>query len=519
MKKIESYLSPSQKIVVIAFLIMACCSLTIYYHHILHSGRVVTHFFYIPIILSALWWRLRGVSVAIFLGLFLIFSGYWFKEDDLHINNYFRACIFISIAIIVGLLSERIHLAQKKLQEKEEKLQQLAAIVSSSNDAILSVDLGGRIISWNRAAEKIYGFTAEEILGEPVFRLIPEENHNDTRRILEMIAAQKDVETFESVRLRKDGSQFEALVTMSPIRNAWDQIIASSIIIHDISKRKEMENKLLIASQHLEQQVRIRTRQLSIANRELLNEINRRTLVEKDLRKSNDQIKLFSYRILHDLKSPSVSIHGLASLLNKKYGEALGEKGRVICMHILEGADQIAALVDKVNQFISTRELSIQIETVQVKELFAIVRQEFHSRLQERRISMTMDDTGEEIGCDRLALLRALRNLVENAVKYGGESLANICLGFSIENDMAVFSVKDDGRGIEHDNQQRIFDLFHRDRHSSVVDGTGLGLTIVKEVAEQHGGSVWLESAPGQGTTFYFSVSTKLSPQNGQNCA
>jgi len=519
MNMLETRLSHQQKVLVIIFLVVACCSLTVYYHHVLQSGLVVSHFYYIPIILSALWWRFRGVSVAIILAAFLVFSGFWFRNEISHINDFFRASFFVCIALILALLSERIHLARTKLQENEEKLQQFAAIVSSSNDAIISIDLTGQIISWNKAAERIYGYAAEEVMGKSIYDLLREKNHEQTRRLLRMLAAKKDVEPFEAVRLRKDGTEFQALITMSPIQNAQTDIIGSSIIIRDVTKRREMENKLLIASQHLEQQVRIRTRQLSIANRELLNEINRRTLVERDLRKINDQIKLFSYRVLHDLKSPSVNIHGLASLLNRKYGSTLGEKGREICGHILKNADQVAVLVDKVNQFISTRELSLELEPVRIEELFTIIAEEFAVRSQDLRISITHDESDETAFCDRLSIVRALRNLVENAMKYGGKSLTEIHLGFVRENEQGIFSVTDNGCGIKPENQQHIFNLFHRDRHASVVDGTGLGLTIVKEVAEMHGGTVWLTSAPGKGTTFSFSIAPEQvqDPLTGQH--
>lgn len=617
------------KVLIILLLVGACFALTYFFHHVLDSGRVVTHFYYIPIILAALWWRHRGLVVALVLAMFLLFSSYWFRINSVSINDYLRAILFISISSIVALLSERIQQSKRDLNESEtryravfenmslavaiyraedngnrfiihdlnrtaqsidkvdhdqvvgkdllsvfpgakefglydamqrvwrtgfalyqgvryyqdaritgwrenfvyrlpngevvavykdqtsqkqneEKIQQLASIVESSNDAIVAVRLDGTISNWNPAAERIYGYTAEEILGKPVLQMIPPELYRQTLDALDMISENRRVESFESQRIGKDGSLFDVSVTMSPVLDIGGQVVAASIIVHDISKRKRMEEALLSAHDQLEQKVRQRTEQLSAANEELRAEIRRREQVENDLQKSNEQIKLFSYRVLHDLKSPTVSIRGLTNLLQKKYSETLNEKGKQFCTQINKEADQIASLVEKVNQFIATRESPLTIEEIPVKELFQTSKNEFAARISERQIALLEEETEAVVRGDRLALIRVLRNFVENSLKYGGDQLSSIRLGYQATDDFHVFSVRDNGQGVRSENVQRIFGLFERDQPSSTIEGTGLGLAIVKEIAEQHHGAVWLESTPLVETTFYFSVARDL---------
>jgi len=626
---IDWQISQKVKIPVTIVLVVACFALTYFFHHVLSSGKIVTHFYYIPIILAALWWRYRGLVVALVLAAFLVFSSYWFRNNAISIDDFFRACLLLSIASIVALLSERIQQSKRELyesearyrtvfenmslgvaiyraeddgnrfvihdlnrtaqtidqvdhdqvvgkellsvfpgakdfglyeamqqvwrtglaayqgvryykdarisgwrenfvyrlpngeivsvykdqtsqKENEEKTQQLASIVESSNDAIVAMKLDGTITSWNPAAERIYGYRGKEIIGESVSSMIPPELQRQTMDALNMISQNKRVESFESQRIGRDGSLFDVSVTMSPVLDISGNVVAASIIVHDISKRKKMEQALLSAHDHLEQKVQQRTGQLSVANEELRAEIRRREKVEADLHKSNEQIKLFSYRVLHDLKSPTVSIRGLTNLLQKKYSDKLHEKGTQFCKQIIKEADQIATLVEKVNQFIATRESPLTIEEIPVKELFQTNKDEFAARLSEHLVTLLEEETAAVVRGDRLALIRVLRNFVENSLKYGGDQLSNIRLGYHATDDFHVLSVSDNGQGVRSENVQRIFGLFERDQTSSTIEGTGLGLAIVKEIAEQHHGTVWLESTPQVETTFYFSIAKDL---------
>jgi signal transduction histidine kinase len=139
-----------------------------------------------------------------------------------------------------------------------------------------------------------------------------------------------------------------------------------------------------------------------------------------------------------------------------------------------------------------------------------MVKDEFSPQLDVRQIGWSQPQNMPEIRADRLSLLRVFRNLVDNALKYGGEDLSEISIGYHEQDGFHVVSVSDDGVGIKGKDSKKIFEVFQRDRTSVNTDGTGLGLAIVKEVAKQHGGTVTVESGPGKGTTFYISISRQL---------
>jgi len=229
--------------------------------------------------------------------------------------------------------------------------------------------------------------------------------------------------------------------------------------------------------------------------------------IEEALKESSEIIKFFAYSISHDLKSPAMSLYGFTKRLHKNYAEILGEKGKRYCDHILKTAEQIAALVEQINIFISTREIPVNIERLALKEVLQMIRKEFSTQLGIREIKWSEPDYLPEIDADRLCIIRAFRNLVDNALKYGTESLSEIKIQYKESNDSHILSVKDNGIGVEvQDSNQDIFAPFIRKKTSRGIQGSGLGLNILKEIAEKHGGEVWLEPGSERGVTFYISI-------------
>jgi hypothetical protein len=238
--------------------------------------------------------------------------------------------------------------------------------------------------------------------------------------------------------------------------------------------------------------------------------IAERIATQQSLEESFEKIKLFAYSVSHDLKNPVVSIHGLAKLLEKHYGHFFDEKGNRYCQQIIRSAEQITKLVEQINIYISTKEHPIDVELLDLKNIFAQVRQEHGKALTDRSITCHEPEKIPEVIADRLALLRVFRNFVDNALKYGGEGLAHIEIAYEEAPLLHIFSVHNDGASLDPEACQKVFELFAREMTSQNVSGSGLGLAIVKEIAELHGGKVWSESETGKGVTFYFAISRKL---------
>jgi PAS domain S-box-containing protein len=168
-------------------------------------------------------------------------------------------------------------------------------------------------------------------------------------------------------------------------------------------------------------------------------DITERNQIEKALRESSDKIRLFAYSVSHDLKSPAVGLYALTKRLHRDYADMLDEKGQKYCEQILKAAEQIAALVEKINVFISTKEVPLAIERLELKEVLQVIREEFSPQLNIREIRWLEPDNIPDIRADRLSIIRALRNLVDNALKYGGEALSEI-IEFCINNGN-IFSI------------------------------------------------------------------------------
>jgi len=236
----------------------------------------------------------------------------------------------------------------------------------------------------------------------------------------------------------------------------------------------------------------------------------KRKMAENQVQASADKIKIFSYSISHDLKSPAMGIHGLAMLLQKQSEHLLDDKGKRTCEQIVKTSELIEELVNHINAFISTREAPLSLENLPMEAVVDIIREEVSERLETGGITWTQPENLPEIRVDRMSMIRVIRNLVDNALKYGGKSLSRIVFGHDETETHHIFSVVDDGAGLKKEDMDGIFEPFKRKKSARGTQGTGLGLAIVKEIMARHEGDVWAEPGVDGGITFYLSVSKDL---------
>jgi K+-sensing histidine kinase KdpD len=226
----------------------------------------------------------------------------------------------------------------------------------------------------------------------------------------------------------------------------------------------------------------------------------------KELKEKKETIKFFAYSASHDLKCPAVGLHGLAKQFHKKYAELLDPKGKEVCEQILKTSKHMVDLADKINAYITTKESPLNIERVRVDEIIEMIRSEFVQIMEARDIEWIEPSTTPEVLADRLVLLRFFQNCVDNALKYGGERLTRIRIGYEQDSDSHIFSVTDDGVGLNQEDAEGLFQVFCRHETSKGTEGSGLGLTIVKELAERQGGKTWVQSEKGNGAAFFMSI-------------
>jgi PAS domain S-box-containing protein len=241
-----------------------------------------------------------------------------------------------------------------------------------------------------------------------------------------------------------------------------------------------------------------------------IEDVTERKQAQEALRQSSEKLKFFAYSIMHDLKSPTIGIYGLTELLHKHYKDALDERGKSYCDQILKASVHVAALIEKINVYIATKESPLKIEKITIKDILQIIREEFSPRLVVRQIKWLEPEAMVEIKADKLSILRVFRNFVDNALKYGGEDLSEIRIDYEESEEFHTFSVSDDGAGIREGDYERIFAAFRRGETYKAVEGVGLGLAIVAEIAERHGGRVWAEPRKDRWTTFHISIAKDL---------
>jgi len=248
----------------------------------------------------------------------------------------------------------------------------------------------------------------------------------------------------------------------------------------------------------------------TVSKQAMILDITDRKEMEEALERSAEKIKRFAYSVSHDLKSPTAAIYGLTKRLHERYGDSLDEKGRRYCGQILKAALHVGALIEKINAYIEAKEAPLKTEEIDLREILQIIKDEFSPRLAIRQITCLEPETIPGIKADKLSMLRVFRNFVDNALKYGGEDLSEISIGYQGNDDFHIFSVSDNGAGIRGGDYESLFTAFRRDVTSNGVEGAGLGLAIVSEIAERHKGRVWAEPGKDQGATFFISVSKDL---------
>ncbi|NSW84709.1 MAG: PAS domain S-box protein [Syntrophobacteraceae bacterium] len=408
------------------------------------------------------------------------------------------------VLIVTGRdLSQRKEV-ENALLESEGRYRELFSTVP---DAITLVDAETRrFIDANESALQLYGYPRSRFLE------LNDEDITADSDPSELTIQDSPTGGRTRVPLRyhrkKDGSIFPVEIASGTFVSEGRQVLVG--VVRDISERKRVEGELETYRRHLEELVMERTNELAWANRQLTHEIEERTRAEKALKEASQKLKFFAYSVAHDLKSPAIGIYGLTRRLSKHASEVLDEKGRDYCDQILRASEHVAALVEKINIYISTKEARLAIEKVNIQEILQMLRDEFSVQLSIREISLFTPDIPLEIHADRLSILRAFRNLVDNSLKYGGERLSSIRIGYEESGDFHVFSVSDNGRGLREGDSEKIFRAFERTDTSGQVQGTGLGLAIVKEIAEQHGGRVWVENVAAGGAHFRISIARDL---------
>ena len=359
-------------------------------------------------------------------------------------------------------------------READHARVRLAAIVESSDDAIIGRSLDGVVTSWNQGAERIFGYSAEEIVGKALPPQILGGRDAESALLAKRVAAGERIAHFVAPRWRKDGQAIYVSANVSPIRDAEGRLIGSATIARDITEAMQIQDALARAKDAAE-----------VANREL---------------------ESFSYSVAHDLRAPLRSIDGFSQALLEDYVDKLDAEGKQYLAFIRESAQHMALLIDDMLALSRVARSELHRVPVDLEALAraAIVRLQ---RIQpERRVDVVIEKGLVAEGDPRL-LTVVLDNLLGNAWKFTGKREdARIELGATAKDGHPVYFVRDNGAGFDMAFANKLFGVFQRLHTTAEFEGTGVGLATVHRVISRHGGRVWAEGAVDRGATFYFTL-------------
>ncbi|MBN2115856.1 MAG: PAS domain S-box protein [Anaerolineales bacterium] len=358
-------------------------------------------------------------------------------------------------------------------QQAEEALRESAEryrlIVSAAMDGFVEVELGGRLLDVNEAYCRMIGYSRDELLEMSVPDIEAMEKPDEVKEHLQrMINAGSEL--FESRHRRKDGRIIDVEVSMTFMRQTGHSLV----FLRDITERKQVE-------------------------------VEREQLIA-ELESKNAELERFTYTVSHDLKSPLVTIRGFLGFLEQDAANRDLERFREDIQHIREATETMQQLLNELLELSRIGRLLNPSQEMAFADLVQEALERVAGAIAERGVQVTVASPLPWVYGDRSRLMEVVQNLVDNAIKFmGNQPEPQVKIGVKQQGDETMFFVADNGIGIAPQYYEKIFELF--ERLDPTIEGTGVGLALVKRIIEVHGGRIWVESeGQGKGSTFYFTL-------------
>jgi PAS domain S-box-containing protein len=406
------------------------------------------------------------------------FEDSWSREGD-----YYQVLVAPCDSGAMVFLREATEQKQLRDALAESEAWQKLIFENVKDFGIFSMDVAGRVTLWNPGAEKMYGYTQEEMMGkhsDAVF--VPEDR--EARAPEQELAEAREGKCARDERwhIRKDGTRFFVSGAVVALHDVKGSLRGFTKVARDVTDKKRLEDELLTARQHLEETVAERTAKLQ------------QTVTE---------LEMFSYSISHDLRAPLRAMRSFAQILSRTTREKLDERSAEYVERIAMAAERMDRLIQDVLDYSRVGRGSIQLEPLDLESLVESVIRE-HPSLDPSKARVNIERPLERVLGHKASLTQCVSNLLTNGVKFVKPGMFPEVRVRTERRDARVrLWVEDNGIGIPEEYRDRIFGIFHRAPGAEHYEGTGIGLAIVRRAIERMGGSAGVESKPGQGSKFW----------------
>jgi PAS domain S-box-containing protein len=398
------------------------------------------------------------------------------------------------------------------------------SLLESAPDALIIVDKEGVIRLANVQVEVLFGYSREKLIGEKVELLVPQSLRSGHPAQRETFFALPRVRAMASGLdlhgQHADGHQFPIEISLSPVEGDGEMLVCAAI--RDVTERRNAMNKIRELNDELEERVAQRTAELEQVN--------------KSLSERNQENEMFVYSVSHDLRSPLVNLQGFSQELDnacerlRSMSQEAGipQQTREALHEVLDGdiaeslhfirtsVIRLSSIIDALLRLSRAGRVVYQWQVVEPEVLVRRVIDAAHGTIRERNAEMVVGELPPIWG-DNTAIEQIFGNLIHNALHYlakdrPGRVEVGVCQNSETPSGFHTYYVRDNGIGIAPDMQVKIFQAFQR-LNPKYAPGEGMGLTLVQRIVERHGGRVWVESQPGQGSTFYFTLPSAAARQ------
>lgn len=398
-----------------------------------------------------------------------------------HVLKEAVSCEALHRRVNFAIEENRIGLA---LQKSEKRLR---IILENSYDAFISVDRSWQITDWNPQAETTFGWTKKEALGRPLSTIVPRHLRKQYARMVEKRFEKSDNTVlranYELQAIDKHGKQFPIEFVVFKIKEERDYLFCA--FVRDISEHKRL-------NEELERIVGERTERLT---------------------QSNEELKQFAKIASHDLQEPLRAVQGFANLLKENCEGKLDVESQEFIGYILDGTQRMQNLIQAVLTHSSIIKHEGTFYETKCNDVIEDVLRNLSALIKETEAGFDIDPL-PEVAVERSHLVQLFQNLISNALKYRKKNTPpHIVIKVDLSGDYWLFSVRDNGIGMDPRYTEKVFDMFARLHGKTEYSGTGMGLAICKRIVTSHGGSISVESQPGEGSIFLFTLPAVIKPK------